>query len=105
MRVVLDTNVILSGIFWNGPPFEILELWKKGRICLLVSREIIEEYQRAGQELAQKKPNINLTQILNLIVSSSEVYFPEPLFAPVCRDSKDDKFIACALTGNADFIV
>jgi putative PIN family toxin of toxin-antitoxin system len=104
-RVILDTNVLISGIFWNGPPFEILKLWKSGEISLIASPEIIEEYQRVGKELAKKKPRIDLSQILNLVIASAEIYLPAPLPETVCRDPDDDKFIACALHAGADFII
>lgn len=44
MRVVLDTNVFISGIFWEGNfCSEIIELWKNGKFELVVSIELIEE--------------------------------------------------------------
>lgn len=51
MRVILDTNVFVSGIFFSGPPHEILEAWRHGRIRLVISPEILEEYRRVGEEL------------------------------------------------------
>jgi putative PIN family toxin of toxin-antitoxin system len=45
VRVVLDTNVFISGIFFAGPPYRILEAWRDGTIQLVVSQEILEEYQ------------------------------------------------------------
>jgi predicted nucleic acid-binding protein len=43
MRIVLDTNVLMSGIFWSGPPYETLKAWKQGKISLVVSQEILFE--------------------------------------------------------------
>jgi len=37
MRIVLDTNVFVSGIFFSGPPYQILKAWRDGRVQLLVS--------------------------------------------------------------------
>lgn len=45
MRVVLDANVVVSGIFWSGPPQNILKRWLKGKLTLLVSGPILAEYQ------------------------------------------------------------
>ena len=105
MRIVLDTNVLMAGIFWSGPPFEILEQWKKGLIKLVVSPEIIEEYTRVGEELSQDHPGVDVSPILDLIVTTSEICLPSPLPQPACRDTSDDKFIACALSAKADYIV
>ena len=51
MRVVLDTNVFISGIFFTGPPHQILRAWRDGKVQLLVSPSILDEYQRVGDEL------------------------------------------------------
>ena len=53
MKIVLDTNVLVSGIFFSGPPYEILKAWRDGRIGLVISTEILTEYQRVADELAQ----------------------------------------------------
>jgi predicted nucleic acid-binding protein len=39
MRVVLDTNVLVSGIFWRGGPHQILEAWAEGEIEVLCSSD------------------------------------------------------------------
>jgi predicted nucleic acid-binding protein len=36
IRLVLDTNVFVSGIFWSGPPYKILQAWQKSEISLEV---------------------------------------------------------------------
>jgi predicted nucleic acid-binding protein len=46
MRIVLDTNVFISGTFFTGPPYQILKAWRDGRVQLLVSPSILDEYQR-----------------------------------------------------------
>ena len=43
MRVVLDTNVFVSGGFFSGPPFEILCSWRDGHRQRVVSAEILKE--------------------------------------------------------------
>jgi predicted nucleic acid-binding protein len=44
--VILDANVFVSGLFFAGPPYRILKAWQDGKVKLIVSQEIIEEYQR-----------------------------------------------------------
>lgn len=46
MKVVLDANVFISGIFWSGTPHEVLCLWPEKKIDLLVTRKILNEYFR-----------------------------------------------------------
>ena len=42
MKVVVDTNVLISGIFFSGPPFEILNAWRDGSIEIILSSEIAD---------------------------------------------------------------
>jgi predicted nucleic acid-binding protein len=52
VRVVLDSNVVLSGVFFGGVPGEILAAWSRGRFDVVVSAAILAEYRRAGEVLA-----------------------------------------------------
>lgn len=54
MRVVIDTNVLVSGVFFGGLPGRILEAWKDEELTLVVSPAILEEYSRVGRVLAGK---------------------------------------------------
>jgi predicted nucleic acid-binding protein len=47
MKVILDTNVLVSSIFFSGPPYRILEAWRKGKVQFILSSEIIDEYRAA----------------------------------------------------------
>ena len=105
MKVVLDTNVFVSGVFFSGPPFQILKAWNIGKIQLVVSPEIIDEYRRVGEILAADHPSIDFTPILEYVLQKAEVFSVQPLTEPVCEDPDDDKFIACALEGGSKLIV
>jgi putative PIN family toxin of toxin-antitoxin system len=105
VRIVLDTNVLISGIFFSGPPYQILEAWRDGIVQIAISPEILAEYQRVGQILAQDFPNINLEPVLNHLILNTEVYIAPPLPAPVCKDPDDDKFLACALVSQSIIVV
>ena len=51
IKAILDTNVIVSDIFWQGSPFEILKAWQKRHFLLAVSLPILNEYRRVLDEL------------------------------------------------------
>ena len=55
MIVVLDTNVLISGIFFSGPPALILEAWFEGRFEVYATPKIIEEYVRVLEEMSALK--------------------------------------------------
>ena len=105
MRIVLDTNVFVSGIFFSGPPSRILEAWRDDNVQLAISPDIFHEYQRIGSELSKQFPIVDLNSILGLVIIHA-VMFPSPkLPEPVCEDPDDDKFIACAIASKSNVIV
>jgi putative PIN family toxin of toxin-antitoxin system len=105
VKVVLDTNVVVSGIFFSGPPREILHSWSRGKIQLLITPEIFEEYQRVAAELNKRYHSIEIRRILELILVGSELIVAAPLPRPLCMDPNDDKFFDCAVAGRASIIV
>jgi putative PIN family toxin of toxin-antitoxin system len=105
LKVILDTNVFISGVFFKGPPYQILEAWREGRIQLLISDEIFEEYQRVGELLSHDYPEVDLGPFLELLAVNSELVIPEELQNPVCEDPDDDKFLAAAIAGKSRLII
>ncbi len=105
MKIVLDTNVLVSGIFFSGPPADILRAWSRGKFRLVLSPEILDEYTRVSTELADKFPDIDIRRILDLVVVRSEVCSPAALPQQVCEDPHDDKFFAAALDRRAKIII
>ena len=105
MKIVLDTNVFYSGIFFSGAPFRILQAWRDSKIQLVISQEIFDEYLRVGNKLAEQFPNIDVKPFINLVELNAEFVHSPNLPNPICSDPDDDKFIACALAGNAKIIV
>lgn len=104
IRVVVDTNVFVSGVFWKGPPLQILEAWADGKFKLIVTTEILTEYERVLNELNIKAKSPNCERILELVKLNAEMVNPIAFAKPVCRDKDDDKFLAAALGGGALYI-
>jgi predicted nucleic acid-binding protein len=69
LRVILDTNVLLSGIFFGGVPGRLLTAWQEDRLALVLSPAILAEYHEAGAELAARYPALAapLDSILTLL--------------------------------------
>jgi predicted nucleic acid-binding protein len=55
IKAILDTNVFISGVFWKGPPFEILKAWQEQRFRLAISLPILDEYRRVLDELTKER--------------------------------------------------
>ncbi len=104
MKLVIDTNVFISGVFFSGPPHEILQAWRNRRIELVLSPEILAEYQATGEELADKFDGVDLTPWMEL-VSTLGVFVEAPaLREQICTDPDDDKFLACAIASRTKII-
>ena len=105
MRIVIDTNVIMSGVFFGGVPLRVLQIWRDGDAHLVISPEILEEYRRVGEELESRFSGVRFAPFLSLLVTNAEIIEPSPLQETVSRDPDDEKFIACAVAARFDFIV
>jgi len=52
MKIILDTNVFISGIFFSGPPSQILQAWKNKKLQIILSQDILDEYHRVAESLS-----------------------------------------------------
>jgi len=105
MNIVLDTNVFISGIFFSGPPYKILKAWKNSQIQIVLTQDILEEYQRVAELLAEQFSTIDILPIIQLISIHGLFVKADQFDAPVCEDPDDDKFLECAIAGNVKIIV
>lgn len=105
MKFVIDTNVFVSGVFFSGPPHKILEAWRDGRIQLVISPEILDEYYRVGKALAGRFAGVDLMPIFELVTVNAEMVSPVDPPGPICDDPDDDKFFTCAVSASSKFII
>jgi len=101
MKAVVDTNVVISGIFFGGVPRRILEFAHQRLFSMVVSHEMLTEYTAVVDRLATKHPRVQGRQILDAIVAISEVSLSVTLGQPIRADPTDDKFFAAALGAGA----
>lgn len=105
MKVVLDTNIIISGIFWSGASEKVLYAWADDKFKLVISSEIIAEIVKT---LMNFKITLSFNDILlwlSILIWKAELVEPEEKLDIVKDDSDDNKFIEAAITGKADFII
>ena len=105
MKVILDTNVFISGIFFSGPPHQILKAWRDKKIQIVISPEILEEYQRVGESLTAKFPEIEIHPLLELLIAKAELISTKGFPVYACEDPEDDKFLACAIASRTKLII
>ena len=105
MRVVLDTNTLVSALLFSGTAARLVPLWQSGRVRLLVSRPILQEYLRV---LAYPKFRLSPEEIRGLL--DEVLPFVESVrvrqhLSVVPRDPDDDKFLECAVAGRATHVI
>ena len=104
MRVVIDTNVFISGIFFGGNPRKVLETILNGKTIEVASVQIIEEYREVVRRMIEKKGGKLNSTPLSLLYAKLELIDGKTK-VNVCRDPDDDKFLACAVDGAAYYVV
>ena len=104
MKIVVDTNVVASAIFFGGKPRELLEMLVSKKLEAYASSEIVDEYRDTVEELQDRYPGKPITIPLTLIVSAMKIIEPSS-HVDVCRDPDDNKFIECACDAKCVYIV
>lgn len=104
MRVVIDTNVLISALFWGGAPRRVVDLAASGRLQAVTSPELLAELEDVLAEDFEV-PQKRLDLILRDILSHAELITPDPELDIEVRDAGDVKVLACAVAGRADCIV
>ena len=109
MRVVLDTNVLISGLLWHGPSHRLLDYVRSGTLTLISSPALLAELSEVigRPKLAPilARSNTSRERSLTELQTLAELIAPPPLPQPVCRDPDDDAVLALALAAQADLIV
>ena len=104
MKVVIDTSVWIMSLSRRSPYHAIIEAFDSERFIVQVSNEILTEY---SEKLTKKYGQDTAEAFLNSIDESNNVEFIEPYYRwhLIEADEDDNKFVDCAFSGNALFIV
>ena len=106
LRVVIDTNVLLSGLLWHGAPHVLLERVRAGTLGLVSSPAILGELEnviaRPKFDVILARSNTSREIALAELRQLAEVIEPPRLESPVCRDPDDDAVLALALAAQVD---
>lgn len=109
MRLVLDTNVVIAGMLWQGPSRRLLEAAVEGSVGLATSASLIDELARVLRDpkLARRLSAHGLSAgaIVARYALISDAFAPAAIGRTVPNDPDDDQILACALAAKADLIV
>lgn len=103
-KIVIDTNIYISAIFWGGKPREIIELGRSGNIFIFSSSEIKMEID----EKLRLKFKLDAQETFHILLDFSTFTTPVKItkrIEAIKDDPDDDKFIECAMACGADYIV
>ncbi|MBI5877022.1 MAG: putative toxin-antitoxin system toxin component, PIN family [Chloroflexi bacterium] len=109
MRVVADTNTVISALLWHGAPRHVLDAARSGRIALFTSFALLEELQDV---LARPKFSVRLhsadVAARDLVLgyaALATIVSPETITSPVSRDRDDNIVLECAVAAGVEYIV
>jgi len=103
IRVVLDSNIIISSIFWSGSPYEVFKRGILGNYKIVISSEILNEVVDKLR-YKFKFPEENILNLVDILLTHSEMIQTKSKL-DIVRDKEDNKIVECAFDGNADYIV
>lgn len=104
MRLVLDTNVVMSAIFFGGDPKIIIRAAIAKKVELVATQALVDEYHEIAERLHEYYPTVSYRRPLAIFESLLKIVRPATLSGNVCRDPDDDALIACALGGKAKIV-
>ena len=105
LRVVLDTNVLVSAIISDGKPRELLRKGILKEFCIVTSDVILRELGSVLQRPKFKTDEDEIHRIIIALMQAAEVVEIVSKFKLVKEDPKDDIVVQTAFDGRADFIV
>ncbi len=108
-RITVDTNVLISATFWHGDSEKIIDKAENKDVALVLSKEILEEYNQVleYEEIKEKIKNKNLEmkKAMLKIGTISEIVEVNSKVNVVKEDPDDNKIIECAIDGNSEYII
>lgn len=105
LRIVPDTNVLISALIVEGNEYRLIEKCFKRKILLITSADVLDEFKEVAL-----RPKFGFTEekvddFVNALIEAAEVVMPIERISGVCRDPDDNKLLEAALEGKADYII
>jgi uncharacterized protein len=103
IKVVLDTNIIISSVFWIGNPYKVVMKGIKKEYLLLTSIKILDEVVDKLRNKF-KFPEDEIENLINVLLVNCQVVESKSRF-DIVRDKSDNKILECVVDSDADYIV
>ena len=106
LRVVLDTNVLVSAILkQGGNEWAVLQKVNEGEIISLTSEDILHEFARVMSKPKFENSKEEVDEWLLFLLGVSLLVAPTERLTVIKDDPSDNKILECAVSGNADYII
>ncbi len=107
MKVVLDTNTLVSAIGWSGPPQRTLNACLQGKFELYISQALLEEFirviSRPKLKVIARHPDLPL--ILSWLYQPSHIVRPKTVISAIKKDPADNRVLECAVEAGAEVVI
>lgn len=106
IRAVLDTNTIVSGIGWSGPPQKLLDAGINGDFIFLNSPDLLEELRRVlSYPWLRALPQDRVQEVLALLPLVAHMVEPDEKISVIHHDPADNRVRECAVAGEATHVL
>jgi putative PIN family toxin of toxin-antitoxin system len=109
MRVVLDTNILISGLLWAGQPRQLLDAAHRGELQLFTTSILLDELadvlQREKFASRLEQAGVTSSTLVRGYAALATLIEPQEIPPTILDDPDDDAVLACAITANAQAIV
>ena len=104
MKIVIDTDILISAAFFGGIPRKVIQAIVEEKVTACANDLIIEEYEEIKEEMLLRKKGKLSDDIFDSYLRKVKIVDPVTV-VDVCRDPDDNKFIACAMDAEAIYVV
>jgi len=109
VRIVADTNTVVSGLLWSGPPQQLINAAREKRITLYSSLALAAEFAEViGREQFARRiraAKLSAAELVADYARLANLVVPADINPAVAGDPDDDQILACALAANVDAVV
>ncbi|MBI3016214.1 MAG: putative toxin-antitoxin system toxin component, PIN family [Candidatus Tectomicrobia bacterium] len=106
MRIVVDTNVLISAAFWTGKPKELLNRVRQRRLTFLTSEVLLDELREVlvREDKPFKLSAEEAARVVAAMRDIAEIVQPHSRVT-ICQDDQDNRVLECAMDGSAECII
>ncbi len=105
LKLVCDTNTLVSGFLWRGNEFRLLKAVTERKATLFISPAILLEFSRVIKYERLRPLVMNSVKLTNKLAEMCIVVKPREYVKVVKEDPSDDRILECAIAADVDYIV